>query len=263
MYVGGRLRVSDVKPYHIENWIAANYSHVTGNTENGIIKTIQRALSWGFRMQRIPQNPLQHVEKPSRYPRETFLNEEQFQKLLGLVEAPEFKDYLCFLWETGCRPQEIKLIEARHGDGNKIILERSNSKGKRYNRVIYLNEAAKDIFDRLSLHNTSGPVFRNTDGIPWTANSVNCRFRRLKDPMGMPGLCATTLRHSWATNTLRNGMDSTTASILMGHRDPSTLIKNYQHLTKDHDYLEQAAQNARQAITLETDTIQNLPDAQA
>ncbi len=59
--------------------------------------------------------------------------------------------------------------------------------------------------------------------------------------MGIPGLCATTLRHSWATNALKNGMDSTTASILMGHRDPATLIRNYQHLTQDTDYLQKAA----------------------
>ena len=155
---------------------------------------------------------------------------------------------LTFIWETGCRPQEIRVIEWRHRDGDKIILELTNSKGKKYNRVIYLNEAARAIFDRLSKR--TGPIFRNSKGKPWTANSVRCRFKTLKRKMKMPDLCATTLRHSWATNSLKNGMDSTTASILMGHRDPSTLIRNYQHLTKDHEYLAKAAEAARKGAAV-------------
>ena len=119
-----------------------------------------------------------------------------------------------------------------------MTLERVSSKGQRYNRVIYLNRAAAKTLDR------NGGRFRNSQGKPWTANSVRCRFRTLKRKMGMPELCATNLRHSWATNTLKNGMDSTTASILMGHRDPATLIRNYQHLVRDDEYLAKAAQEA-------------------
>ncbi|MCR9116902.1 MAG: tyrosine-type recombinase/integrase, partial [bacterium] len=39
------------------------------------------------------------------------------------------------------------------------------------------------------------------------------------------------LRHSWATHALRKGIDPLTVAILMGHKDPSTLAKVYQHLS--------------------------------
>ena len=39
------------------------------------------------------------------------------------------------------------------------------------------------------------------------------------------------LRHSWATNALKKGVDALTVAILMGHEDPSTLSKVYQHLS--------------------------------
>ena len=39
------------------------------------------------------------------------------------------------------------------------------------------------------------------------------------------------LRHSWATQALQNGVDALTVAILMGHKDPSTLARTYQHLT--------------------------------
>ncbi|MCH8243367.1 MAG: hypothetical protein IH897_12280, partial [Planctomycetes bacterium] len=37
------------------------------------------------------------------------------------------------------------------------------------------------------------------------------------------------LRHSWATHALERGVDALTVAILMGHQDPSTLAKVYQH----------------------------------
>lgn len=45
------------------------------------------------------------------------------------------------------------------------------------------------------------------------------------------------LRHSWATNALRSGIDALTVAILMGHKDPSTLARTYQHLSHNPDHL--------------------------
>ena len=241
-HVGKRLKVTDLKPLHVQNWISAKYADSTDNTKHGLIRAVLRPINWGVKNGLLDRNPIAGIEKPSRKPRETALTEKQFRDLLTHVGDQEFRDYLCFMWETGCRPQEIRLIEWRHHEDGVVTLEASNSKGKKYNRVIYLNDAAKKIVQRLE--GRTGPIFRNSSGRPWTANSVRCRFRRLKRKMNMPDLCANTLRHSWATNALKNGMDSTTASILMGHRDPSTLIRNYQHLTQDSEYLAKAANRA-------------------
>lgn len=45
------------------------------------------------------------------------------------------------------------------------------------------------------------------------------------------------LRHSWATNALQNGVDALTVAILMGHKDPSTLARTYQHLSHNPAHL--------------------------
>ncbi len=45
------------------------------------------------------------------------------------------------------------------------------------------------------------------------------------------------LRHSWATNALQQGVDALTVAILMGHRDPSTLARTYQHLSHNPEHL--------------------------
>ncbi|QDT13489.1 tyrosine-type recombinase/integrase [Planctomycetes bacterium K23_9] len=49
------------------------------------------------------------------------------------------------------------------------------------------------------------------------------------------------LRHSWATNALKSGVDALTVALLMGHRDPAMLARVYQHLSHSPDHmLEQA-----------------------
>ncbi len=52
------------------------------------------------------------------------------------------------------------------------------------------------------------------------------------------------LRHSWATRALQSGTDSLTVAILMGHADPSTLARVYQHLSHDPQHLLNQAKKA-------------------
>jgi integrase len=52
------------------------------------------------------------------------------------------------------------------------------------------------------------------------------------------------LRHSWATHALERGVDALTVAVLMGHRDPSTLAKVYQHLAHNPSYLREQAKRA-------------------
>lgn len=52
------------------------------------------------------------------------------------------------------------------------------------------------------------------------------------------------LRHSFATNALRKGIDSLTVAVLLGHQDPSTLARVYQHLNQNPAHLLEQARKA-------------------
>ena len=52
------------------------------------------------------------------------------------------------------------------------------------------------------------------------------------------------LRHSWATRALANGVDALTVAILLGHKDPSTLARTYQHLSHNPKHLLNQAKRA-------------------
>ena len=118
------------------------------------------------------------MDKPARKPRETVLTAEQFAQLLSFVNDQEFRDYLSFVWLTGCRAMEIRILEKRHVDGNVITLPASEAKGGKHPRVIYLSDSALTIIKRLCEEHPTGPLFRTPDNRAWTANSVRLRFKR-------------------------------------------------------------------------------------
>jgi hypothetical protein len=165
---------------------------------------------------------------------------------------------------------------------------------KRISRVVYQTDRTLAITRRLMLAHPEGPLFRNTSGLPWTTDAVNCAFLALQMRMGQEemerrGECISAediaafmqtlkptktckgmtvektdaelrceakrkltykraaglapkyslyaLRHSWATNALQRGLDALTVAILLGHEDPSTLAKVYQHLSLNPKHL--------------------------
>lgn len=52
-----------------------------------------------------------------------------------------------------------------------------------------------------------------------------------------PKYCLYSLRHSFATGALQSGLDGLTVGILLGHNDPSTLSRVYQHLSHNPAHL--------------------------
>ncbi len=239
-HIGAKLKVNQLKPLHVERWLQASYAKAGSNHRRGAIKAIKRALNWAVEMDAITHNPVAKMKAPAYERREGHLTQEQFDDLMEKIKSECFRDYLDFLWLTGCRPMEVRQIEAQHLQGDKIVLPVKQSKGKRYNRVIYLTPEALKMVKRLAKEVARGPLFRNSQGNPWTSNAVRCRFRNL----GIEDVCATTLRHSWVTKSLENGVDTTTVAVLAGHRDPTMVQRNYQHLAANHEHLASAARRA-------------------
>jgi integrase len=181
-------------------------------------------------------------DKPAKTRREVVYSSCDWSELRGLVIDREFGDLLDFMWETGCRPLEARTIEARHVDleNDLVLIPPSEAKGKKTERVIFLTAVSRGICKRLAEQWQSGPIMRNTKGTPWTKDSINCRFQRLKKKLGKP-VCAYGIRHSYATEGLKKGVDSLTLAQLMGHQDASMVARTYSHLARNPAYLREQA----------------------
>jgi integrase len=303
------LRPTELRPFHVEKWAAS--FEISRTTRRNYLRAVKRCMRWAKQQGYIDDNPIAELEVPSGESREVVIRPEEFERLLSFVRDDALRQLLVVAWETGCRPQEILKVTARHVDlaNARWVFKKSEAKMKRRVRVVYLTEKSLDITKRLMVENSNGPLFRNTLGRPWTTASVNCHFKRLRVRIGMQqfkcsglspdpilvGAClkrlsktrivqgkivvksdkellaearrkiryrqaaqfATryslyALRHSWATNALERGVDALTVAVLMGHSDPSTLARVYQHLSHNPKHLLEQARRAIAETTAET-----------
>jgi integrase len=102
----------------------------------------------------------------------------------------------------------------------------------------YLDAVSRDIVEGLIRKFPTGPIFRNSQGRPWTEDALRGRFRRLKKKLGMPESCAYSLRHSYAHWALTNGADShIIVAKLLGHVDGRMFDTRYGHVDKNAQFM--------------------------
>jgi integrase len=240
------LRLSRLKRFHLTNWLSECYSGTSANYRNAAGRCAKRAIQWCEDEQLIEvRSPLAKAKLPQPERRELTIDDDQWQALLKLLKNrgkrnyDDFRDYLTVIWETGCRPQEGRLVEASYFDRKNRCwrFPVKVSKGKRRQRIVYLTEAALAITKRCALKYPEGPIFRQANGAPWDKGVVRCKFRRLKAKLGQPDLCAYTLRHSFATRMLEAGIDSHIVANLLGHVSVRMLEQRYSHIDKRPAFL--------------------------
>ena len=232
----GEIRVDELKPFHVQRWCDAHAW--SDGMKRGAMIAIQRCLNWAVKQGYLERSPIAYLEKPRAGRRERLITEAEYSAIISHVKDEAFRDLLVTSWETGCRPQESLIVEAKHVDlaNSRWVLPIEKSKGKRSQRVVYLTAAALAITKRLMLKHPEGPLFRNADGNPFTPFAVNCRFVRLKKKLGVK-YCLYLFRHAWMTRMLQSGVDPITVSTLAGHADTSMLARVYAHLAHDPKHL--------------------------
>lgn len=244
-HLGSGFRVAAVESIHVLLWVEG--TDWTDTTLNDAISIVQRAFAWAVKRGHIAKSPVAIVEgKPRKRRREAVFSRDDWKTVRGAVSDRNFGDFLDFMWDTGCRPIETRQICASHVDvrNSLIIFPPSESKGQKHERVIFLSDTAVAICRRLIELHPTGPLFCNTKDRPWTKDSINCRFRRISVKVGFP-CCAYAIRHSYATEGLKQGMDSLTLAQLMGHADTSMLSRYYAHLARNPAYLREQAKKVR------------------
>lgn len=236
---GRKLAVAALKQKHITAWLDS--FTCTSTSQNDAISIVQRMINWAVKEGHISYSPISKVDKPRRTRREVFYTPEQWEQIKSHAKGPLI-DLLDFLWITGCRPIELRTMTAAHVHGSLVLFKTDESKGKKDARVIHLIPEAKAILDRLCKQYPTGPLFRNSRGLPWSKNAIKCRLTRISTKVGFR-VIAYGARHSFATNALIRSVDAVSLSHLMGHKS-TRMIDNYAHLAQNHEFLQQQARNA-------------------
>lgn len=291
------LSVGQLKKHHLTACLQKSQS-LNSTTQNGLCRAVVRAFRWAENEEIIQRSPFRGTEKPKSKNRTLVIPETEYEFMLTRFPSEGIRFLLETAWHSAARPQELAAVEARHVDlkNARWVFPAEESKGKRFPRVVYLDDRALAITKLLVVRYPTGKLFRIADGRAWNRHSIACLFGRLQIDMGMrkmkemqitvekpprfkkesfdeASLAAARaeqekllyerrkavyklarkharkyslyhFRHTWCQRALKAGVDPLTVAILMGHHDPSTIAKVYQHLALDPDFLRTALMRA-------------------
>ena len=217
------LRERGVKPVSCNTWLRAINAFCRWLHEQGAAERLER-----LQPQRLPKRLLAtHDEgtlrvmlahRPSRY---------QDARIHALVVT---------LLDTGCRIDELLTAGTSAFDLDQLLLT-VVGKGRKERRVPFSTELRRVLFrfqqTKQKRRISSDLMFPSRDGSQWdqrnALRSYHCWLRAL----GLPRSGFHRLRHTFATQYLRNGGDVVRLSIILGHSDVSTTMKYLHLLTED------------------------------
>jgi integrase len=182
------LDVEQLRPFHVYQWVDSHEGWTTG--KRGAMTSVQRAFSWaakaGLLVRVGGKSPLSSLEKPAPGRREQLVTESEYREILSVLTRPEAYDLVELARESGMRPHELYTFEARffEADNGRLVFPVKLSKGKKVQRVVYLNARALEIVRRRVPLHPDGPVMRNAGGRPWNMSSTNCLFQRVRRAIG-------------------------------------------------------------------------------
>lgn len=224
------------------------------NTVAAFTKSLLAAFNWGTSTKHsgklISSHPFDGQRRQFQRTDRVVVKDDAFDAMYAAAK-PAFKDFLTALRCTGCRPGELMVVTAADiRDGDKFILQKHKTSRKTGKpRIVWFDDTLKDLIARKVQEHPEGPLFRNTDGNPWSRGSISSSFDRLRTKLNLTdNVIAYALgRHSYITSALERGVDIVYVSELTGTSVP-TIQKFYSHVGENAQRMRAAAQQAtRQA----------------
>ena len=163
------FKPEDIRVFHLDLWIE-NQSTWNPSTRSLAIDQVKRWARWCKRKGYLEYNHLSDAESPSKLKREP-ADPADLLSLERAIGCDRFRDWYVVLYDTGCRPGELRRITAAD-----VSLATSTTwvRGKTGRRIVGLSERCCAILERLSAIYPTGPLLLTPMGAEWVAES--CRY---------------------------------------------------------------------------------------
>jgi integrase len=249
-FIGGSIKVRELRPRHVEDWVASKTNVTKDGTKRLYKAMILASLNWAAAAANrlIAFNPLRgKLVLPEGGSRggDAVWTPDIFKLVLANVNQ-NFGDFLRACAWTGARPSTLRHVEARHYVPHLKLwdvedLYRDRASKRKYVRRIGLGPAMTKLVERLNRLYPAGPIFRNTQGMPYSADAVTMMMYKLRVRLRRkgielpPGICVYGLRHSFASQFIAQYPDKLEyLRQLLGHSSLKMIYKHYNHLIDDH-----------------------------
>lgn len=243
----GRLLAAEVKPFHITRWLDA-HPKWKGGRRHAVI-AIKRAFSWADPQGILSPDPIRTVKAERVKRRTRILTQAELDEILAAIRDRPFREFMQAMLETGCRPSEVARVSAAMVNlevGVWVLPEHKTAKKTHKPRVVYLTPAMVELSRKRMAEYPEAPMFRSPRRkAVITRQGIRCRFRRLRAKLPhLKHFVCYSVRHTFATQALVNGVGVAQVAELLGHAGTEMVSKTYGHLADQVVHMRAAAAKA-------------------
>jgi integrase len=233
----GKIPLGEITTQHVERYKAVQLKSGVGSTTiNNRLTVLSKCLLTAHDWLELKATPPK-IKKLKCSPVETdYLSPEESGLLLSQAQGI-LREMLLATLRTGMRQGELKGLqwEAINWDNRTLVVRYSwndelkclESPKSNRERIIPLNA---EVYEFLSKRKqSSGFVFLDADGAPFSEKRLNPRLAALCEKAGLRRITWHVLRHTFATHLSSSGIALNTVQMLLGHATITTTMR-YAHV---------------------------------
>jgi len=179
---------------------------------------------------KIEELQLQRPKKSLILP--TVLSKEEVIDLLRYTKNLKHRAILAMIYSAGLRISELLSLQLAHIEVDRRQILVKNSKGRKDRNVILAESIIPLMNNYLMSYRPDRYFVEGKPYQPYSAESIRAFLHRVSKLANITkNVTPHTLRHSYATHLLENGIDLRYIQELLGHAKPETTMI-YTHVTK-------------------------------
>jgi site-specific recombinase XerD len=229
-YFDGR-NLDEIGKEEIRQYILykVNELHISETLQNSLINAIK------FYYEKVLGNPKHsyNIERPRAEKKLPLVfSMEEVAKILSHTRNFKHKCILYTIYSAGLRVSELINLTLKDIDSDRKLLWVRNSKGKKDRSTVLSDKTLKMLRVYYKMYRPRYYLFEGPEaGTPYTSRSVAVVLKKSMELAGVhkPG-SPHTLRHSFATHLLEQGVDIRYIQALLGHASTKT-TQIYTHVS--------------------------------
>jgi len=173
-----------------------------------------------------------HIERPIKeFKLPKVLTEKEVAAILNSVHNLKHKAMLLLVYSSGLRAGELINLRISDIDGEQMRLFVRGGKGKKDRVTILSQKALVVLREYFKKYRPKAYLFEGQNGGAYTTTSLRKVFERaVLNSKIKKRMTLHTLRHSFATHLLEQGVDIRYIQVLLGHNSSKT-TEVYTHIT--------------------------------
>lgn len=193
-----------------------NYSSQTINLYLNAIKFFYREVL------KIPQKiNLKFAKRSKKLP--IILSREEIRNIIGSIKNPKHKLIISLAYGAGLRISEVVNLKAKNVNLEELTIHIKNAKGKKDRITIFPEKIKNDLQNLIAGKNPNNYLFESERGGKLTERTAQKVFETALRKAGIKkDATFHSLRHSFATHLLENGVDIRYVQELLGHQNIRT-----------------------------------------